>query len=103
MARLHDRRLLHRLGQGEAGALLRHALSRPVRARLRQAHARLWHYEGATRNFARGKIGAAMPTRARTDVLEAHSITFEPKCAPASSVVAFSVGKPGVHFSGKCS
>src|SRR5262249_30735620 len=34
------RRRVHRLGQGEAGALLRHALSRPLRSRLRQAYAR---------------------------------------------------------------
>src|SRR6516162_4426907 len=38
--RLPRRRRLHRLGQAEAGALLRHALSRPLRPRLRQAHAR---------------------------------------------------------------
>src|SRR5215813_12387892 len=38
--RLPRRRRFHRLGQGEAGTLLRHALSRPLRSRLRQAHAR---------------------------------------------------------------
>ena len=37
---LHHRQWLHRLGQGQARALLRHALSGPLRAGLRQADAR---------------------------------------------------------------